>query len=258
MAPRSLPLLALLALVLAAPAARAQIVNVQSLFTEEAPLGPSAGGEVSVEWRTGANDLFSARGSLVGQYRTESRALLGVVRGEYGKSNGERILARTLEHLRGRQQLSERWAAEAFAQHEYDAFRRLQLRMLLGAGPRVRLLTAERLQLTAGLALMLERERLANDAQEDAGARTTALRLSSYGLGKLALGENVSLVETFYVQPRVDVPADLRLLNETSLVVKANKHLSLAVSFTATYDSRPPATIPRADTQLRTTLGFTL
>jgi hypothetical protein len=254
----SLSLLALLLGVLAAPSARAQIVNVQSLFTEDAPLGLAAGTELSLDWRTGANDYFSVRGSLLGQYRTERQVLLGVIRGEYGKSNGERILARSLEHVRLRHLLAERVAAEAFVQHEYDAFRRLQLRMLLAAGPRVHLLTAKPLRVTGGVALMLEHERLASDAQVDAGVRTTDLRLSSYLLGQLALGENVSLVETFYVQPRVNAPGDFRLLNESALVVKANKHVSLSVGLTASFDSRPPATIPRSDTQVRTTLGLTL
>jgi hypothetical protein len=250
--------LLLLLCTLAAHPARAQIVNIQSLFTEEAKAGPSGGLELGGEWRTGANELFTVRGALLGQYRWGEHALLAVIRGEYGKSNGERILARTLEHLRARTQLTPRLAAEAFAQHEYDAFRRLQLRALLGAGPRVHLFTSERLRLTSGLALMLERERLASDAQEDAGARSTDLRFSAYLLGRIGLGENVSLVETFYAQPRAGAPSDLRLLNETALVVKANQYVSLSVGFTATYDSRPPATIPRSDTQLRTTLGLTL
>jgi len=181
-----------------------------------------------------------------------------VLRGEYGKSNGERIMSRTLEHLRYRELHTQRLATEAFLQHEYDAFRRLQARALLGAGPRVRLFTSERLRLTSGLALMLEHERLANDAQVDAGQRTTDLRLSTYVLGSITLMENVTLVETLYAQPRVDSPADFRLLNETSLVVKANAYVSLGVGLTAIYDSRPPATIPRSDTQLRMTLGLTL
>ena len=248
----------LLVCVLAASSARAQIVNIQALFTDEAKLGPSAGAELSADWRTGANDLFTVRGSVLGQYRTERRALLGVLRGEYGKSNGERILARTLEHLRLREQHTQRLATEVFAQHEYDGFRRLQLRALLGAGPRVHLFTSERLRITSGLALMLEHERLASDDEPDAGERTTDLRFSTYVLGGLALGENVTLVETFYAQPRAGRPDDLRLLNETSLVVKANRYVSLGVSFTAIYDSRPPATIPRSDTQLRTTLGLSL
>ncbi|HET9451653.1 MAG TPA: DUF481 domain-containing protein [Aggregicoccus sp.] len=250
------PLLLLCALV--APAAQAQIVNVQALFSEEARPGPSAGAELSADWRTGANDLFTVRGSVLGQYRAERRALLGVLRGEYGKSNGERIMARTLEHLRFREQHTVRLATELFLQHEYDAFRRLQARALLGAGPRVHLFTSQRLRVTSGLALMLEHERLANDAQPDAGQRTTDLRLSTYLLGSVKLMENVSLVETLYAQPRADAPSDLRLLNETALVVKANAYVSLGVGLTVVHDSRPPASIPRWDTQLRTTLGLTL
>ena len=249
--------LVLLTLLVAAPAA-AQIVNVQSVFTDDAPLGVSGGIDAAVDWRTGSNDFLALRGALAGQWRGERGQVLALARGEYGLSQGLTTLNRVLEHLRYRHSLTERWGAESFLQHEYDGFRRLQLRALLGAGPRFRLIREEKLNLALGLALMLEHERLRQDDQPDAGARTTDLRLSSYALAGLPVAENVELTETVYVQPRLDAPADLRVLNETALVVRPNAHFSLGLAFVLTWDRRPPASIAPLDTQLRTTLGFKL
>ena len=74
-------------------------------------------------------------------------------------------------------------------------------------------------------------------------------------LGRVKLLQNMSLVETFYAQPRLTRFADVRLLNETLLVVEPHKRLTFSLGFVATFDAAPPATVPRTDTQLRTSLG---
>lgn len=81
-----------LAVLLHASGAAAQIVNVQSLFDEKAEPGG--------DWRTGSTELFSVRGSLVGQIRSERNVWLAVIRGEYSFASGERIVSQVLEHVR--------------------------------------------------------------------------------------------------------------------------------------------------------------
>lgn len=250
--------LAVLWVLLGAGEAAAQIVNVQALFTEEGEPGPSGTVELSGEWRTGSVALFSVRGALVGQWRAERHTWLGVVRGEYSFASGERITSRIMEHLRYRYRLSELLSVESFLQHEYDEFRRLQLRGLLGVGPRFKVKDTEELGLVLGAALMLEHERLRRDGEPDAGARWTDARVSSYVLTRVKLMENVSLLETLYAQPRVARPSDIRLLNETALAVTPNTQLTLRVGFTLIYDAAPPATVSPLDTHLTTTLSLKL
>lgn len=242
-----------------AGSAAAQIVNVQALFNEKtAPQGPSAGVELSADWRTGSTALFSVRGSLLGQWRADQHIWLGVIRGEYTFAEGERIVSRVMEHLRYRNQLTDVVAGEAFAQHEYDEFRRLQLRALVGAGPRVTLWSTDTAGLVFGAAMMLEHERLRRNEEPDAGQTATDLRLSSYLLGRVNLMENIDLIETFYAQPRVTRPSDIRLLNETLFTLKPNERVTVGIGFTLIYDSAPPAAVPPLDTQLRTTVGLRL
>ncbi|RKH42228.1 DUF481 domain-containing protein [Corallococcus sicarius] len=244
-----------LALLLHAGSAAAQIVNVQALFDEKAEPGPAASIELGGDWRTGSTQLFSVRGSLVGQLRSERGVWLGVIRGEYSFASGERIVSQVLEHVRYRRKFTERVSAEAFVQHEYNEFRRLQLRALVGAGPRVVLFNEEATGLTFGVALMVEHERLRKDGEPDAGDRYTDPRVSSYLLGRVNLMENIDLVETIYFQPRVTRPSDLRVLNETLFSVTPNPRVTVGIGFNLTYDSAPPATVPALDTQVRTTVG---
>ncbi|CAM3328200.1 DUF481 domain-containing protein [Corallococcus sp. ZKHCc1 1396] len=247
-----------LAVLLQAGSASAQIVNVQALFDEKAEPGPAAAIELGGDWRTGSTELFSVRGSLVGQLRSERNLWLGVIRGEYSFASGERIVSQVLEHVRYRRRFTDRVSGEVFLQHEYNEFRRLQLRALLGAGPRFVLFNEDATGLTFGVALMVEHERLRKDGEADAGDRYTDPRMSSYLLGRVKLMENIQLVETVYFQPRVTRPSDLRVLNETLFAVTPNPRVTVGIGFNITYDSAPPATVPALDTQLRTTVGVKL
>ncbi|WP_426756684.1 DUF481 domain-containing protein [Myxococcus sp. Y35] len=241
-----------------AASAAAQIVNVQALFEENSAPGHSFAMDLGTDWRTGSTDLFSVRGSLLGQWRTERHTWLGVIRGEYAFAADETIVSKTLEHLRYRYHVTERRSWEVFLQHEYDEFRRIQFRALLGAGPRVKVLTEKKATLVAGVALMLEHERIRRDTEPDAGQFRTDPRLSSYVLGRLEFMENVFLVETLYAQPRVTNPADIRLLNDTIFEVKPNERLTVGIGFNLTFDNSPPLGVPKLDTQLRTTVGIRL
>lgn len=247
--------LLLLAALLAAPLARAQISNIQARFPKDAPEGLSGAVELSGDWRTGSVELLVARGLLLGQWRGGPHTLLAAVRGEYGFAGEQRIISKVLEHLRYRHQLASWLSVEALAQHEYDEFRRLQLRAIGGAGLRFSPWDAEQGALLLGVTPLLEHERLRPDQAPDAGLRRTVLRLSSYLLAQVELMENVTLVESFYVQPRMDRLSNLRMLNETQLAVKPNARLTFSIGFTLTYDSVPPASVPEMDTQLRTAVG---
>ena len=108
--------------------------------------------------------------------------------------------------------------------------------------------------LALGLALMGEHEALRSDGLPDAGKVTTDLRVSTYLALRVAVMKHLDATETLYVQPRLDDPADLRALSETSLTAKANATVSLGLAFSVAYDSRPPVSVRPLDTTLKTTL----
>ncbi|HZH77727.1 MAG TPA: DUF481 domain-containing protein [Archangium sp.] len=249
-------MLLLVLVLLTSREAAAQIVNVQALFDDAtAPLGASGGAELSLDWRTGSTNLLVARALLMGQWRTETHTVLAVARGEYGFAKDQLIVSKFLEHLRYRYRFTEWLSGETFVQHELDAFRRLRLRALVGAGPRFTLWNSESTRLTVGVAAMLEHEQLRNDGEPDAGTRATDVRMSSYVLARVKVMENISFVETLYAQPLLTRFSDLRLLNETLLLVEANKRVTFSTGLVITYDTAPPATVSKLDTQLRTALG---
>jgi Protein of unknown function, DUF481 len=240
-------------------AARAQIVNVQGALAKAPDTDDITGQiELKVDWREGNNPLLDIGGA--GNVLVRRGRVLGLVlaRGEYGTSRGLTLTRKSFEHVRTRIELDDRWRWEVFAQHEYDQFRRLSLRAIAGTGPAFQILASKPITVLAGAAYLLEYERLDRRPEvSDSGERTTDHRASFYVTGHEELGSGVAIVETVYAQPRLDHPADLRLLGELSVLSKLSSRIALKDSFTVAYDDTPPDGIKRYDTRLELALLVT-
>jgi hypothetical protein len=260
-ASRTMRLLAFaFALVLGTRGASAQIVNVQgALATPPEDDGVTGKLELKVDWRTGNNSLvdLGGGGSLLAK-RGDLLVLL-VARGGYGTSRGLTLTKRSFEHLRFRYAVDCRWRWEAFAQHEYDAFRRIVIRGLVGSGPAFQLVESTAATVLLGAAYMFELEELdSRDGTSDAGERSVFHRASFYVTGTHKLGEGVSITETIYVQPRLTHPSDVRVFAEIAVTSKLSKRLALSDALIFAYDRTPPDEIERLDTQLVVSLILTI
>lgn len=246
--------LAVLCALLLPAAASAQIVDVQSRFSGKAKPGLHGSLEGAVDWRTGNTEYFVVRGTASATWLTGRHLVLALALAERSTALGEVTLSHAFEHLRYRFRWTGLLRPEAFVQHEIDYFRRLQLRVLVGAGMRFSIFDDEDRALAFGVAVMMEHERLRRDGLPDAGDSYTDPRLSTYAMGRATIWENVDLVETVYAQPRLDRPSDLKLLNETGLSLKVNDHLAAKVAFNLTWDTAPPDGVKPLDTQVKTSL----
>jgi hypothetical protein len=237
--------------------AHAQIVNVQSILATDAEPGLSGSITGTLDWRTGNIDLLLVSLSPVVRYRSGRQLIIGTAKGELGQRGGETIIKRTFEHARYRYAVRPRLTAEVFAQHAFDEFRRLELRALVGAGPLFHLIVRERSRLSAGVAYMFEYEVLDdNPANPDAGETDIAHRLSTYVTGSYQLKDDLQIVQTVYLQPRLNDVSDARILSESQLVVQLTKKLSITTSLSLAYDSEPPDGVDDLDTALKASLTF--
>lgn len=232
--------------------AHAQIVNVQGALANAPDHDDTTGQvEAKINWREGNNPLFDIGGA--GTLLVRRGAIVGLVlaRGEYGTSRGLTLTRKSFEHLRTRIHLDDRWRWELFGQHEYDQFRRLSLRALVGTGPAYQLFDTKPIAVLAGAAYLFEYDRLdRRPGVADPGRRTIEHRASLYLTGRENLSATVTIVETVYLQPRIDHPADLRILGELSVLSKLAARVALRNSFTVAYDDTPPDGIKRYDTAL--------
>jgi hypothetical protein len=242
----------LLLILLLAGTAHAQIVNVQGQLAK-APAEDGVTGQIEakLDWREGNNPLFQIGGG--GAVLVREGKLLGLVlvKGEYGESRGLTLSRKAFAHVRGRYTIDCRWKWELFGQTEYDRFRRLTLRALVGTGPALQIVDTKTVGVLAGAAYLFELEKLDDrEGTIDAGDRTTAHRASVYVTGVEKIGSQVAILETFYAQPRLDDPEDIRLLAELSVTTKLSKHIALTDGLSVAYDRTPPDQIRRVDTQL--------
>jgi Protein of unknown function, DUF481 len=249
----------ILATVLAPGAAHAQIVNVQGALAKP-PEHDDVGGQVELKlnWREGNNPLFDIGGA--GNVLMRRGPVLGLVvaRGEYGTSRGLTLTKKSFEHARIRTEIDDRWRWEVFAQHEYDQFRRLSLRALIGTGPAFQIVDDKAVGVLVGAAYLYEYERLDTRVGTlDAGERFTDHRGSVYVTGHENLGAGAAIVETVYAQPRFDDPGDIRVLGELSVLSKLSSRIALKDSFNVAYDRSPPDQIKRYDTQLEVSVIVT-
>jgi Protein of unknown function, DUF481 len=243
----------------AAPRARAQIVDVQTLIGHDVPEGVSGKLEGSIDWRTGNTRLLHTGGAVVARWRACDHLVFAIARGEYEQTAGLGAplvtdVAKDFEHLRYRWHVVPWLSTEVFAQHEADRFRRLRLRALAGAGLRLRVAHDAEWSVHVGAAYMAEYEELVDDALPDAGARAGDSRLSTYAVALVKLNDDVSASETVYVQPRFTDPRDLRLLEEAALTSKLTAHVSFKAALVLAHDSRPPPGTAKTDTSLQSSI----
>ena len=236
----------------ASPAA-AQIVNVQPLIAAQqgATDGVTVVGEGSADVRSGNTRLVSLSASALGEVRSGRHLVFLLARGDFAEKSGDPFVSKDLEHLRYRITLTGPVEAETFVQHDRDAFRRLALRVLVGAGPRLHLQPFAGFEAAVGAAVMLEHERLGDGPEADAGAESDDVRLSTYLFLSTDVGPRLKLGNTTYVQPRIDRFKDVRVFNELALIAKATEHFAVKLTFTSAYDSTPPLGVIPLDTTLK-------
>ncbi|MEM7051001.1 MAG: DUF481 domain-containing protein [Acidobacteriota bacterium] len=186
------------------------------------------------------------------------RLVFLVANGDFAEESGERSERRSFAHLRWVWYHSSKLSWETFLQNEFNEFTNLDSRYLLGAGGRWTLVKKPRRELFLGLGLMAESERL--DVPEDGPDERSSetWRATSYLSWKWRLkSEGSSLINTLYVQPELDDPSDLRLLNELDLQVPLGERLSLSLAAVVQHDSEPPAGVEETDLSITNSLRLT-
>ena len=124
-------------------------------------------------------------------------------------------------------------------QHDADAFRRLAVRAVTGAGVRLRIVEGKHVTFAVAAAYMLEYERLSVGLFADSARRTLDHRLSTYAVVAVTSQARSSSPTPIYAQPRFDDFHDVRMLGDSSLSLIVTKHLSVRFSVTVTVDYAP-------------------
>jgi putative salt-induced outer membrane protein YdiY len=233
------------------------IVNVENMRVGTPEPGYSGNIDLSISGNNGnTNTSDVALDGRLEHYRDKVTDFV-VVSYDYGESNNQRNANSSFAHGRHIVQYRPRRAWEAYVQAERDEFTRLSFRGLLGAGLRFTLAEQpDRIGLYLGAGGYYTRETLeyrpglTDDGTDNYG------RASFYLSYKHKVNPQVSVISTTYYQPRLGDSGDFRALEQASLGVKMNDHLSLKLSLDVRHDSRPPQTVKKTDVSYHTGLSY--
>jgi putative salt-induced outer membrane protein YdiY len=176
-------------------------------------------------------------------YRTDKREVLALASYEYGSSFKVKNSNKGTLHARYAERMAQRWKAEGFAQMQFDEFRRLNSRKLLGTGLRHELFLTNRHSVYLGGGAFYEWEELKDLPNEN------DLRGNFY-LSYLYKPESTSMLGASvitYFQPLVDAPEDNRLIVDSGLQFRITGQISYTLTMLMARDTRPPPNVKRTD-----------
>jgi hypothetical protein len=227
----------------------AQVVNVQPLFGTPDDDGFHAEARAGGSYLTGNVPFLTFQGDLLLRYLKDKNVLLSSTNVGFGRGGGSPFLNRQTSHLRYQRILTDVSTWEAYTQITHDQVWRLNVRALAGTGMRFRAVESEKVRVFFGVGYLFEFEQLSRiEDVQDSGLKRFNHRLGHYSSLSYRPKDYLTWTLIGYFQPRFDAPTDFRVFGLTSMAVKIEEWLAVAVSFQLQYNSWTPETIRPLDT----------
>jgi hypothetical protein len=222
--------------------------------TEKQAPSPNEGFHSSIDANgsvaTGNIDLINLNANGMLGFR-EPEYWLRILGGStYFEQNGTEYLDNHYGQIRYSRFFGEkrRWQSYHFAQYQSNLTLILKERGIIGSGIRRSFPFQDTGHFDLGGGIMWEYERLDRSQLRDhEGTFHRNFRFTTVFVLRRALNENVTLLNTSYVQPRVTNLRDIRALEELSLLTKLTEHFQFDVTFYWRTDTRPPEIVVPSD-----------
>ncbi|MBC7660273.1 MAG: DUF481 domain-containing protein [Chitinophagaceae bacterium] len=228
--------------------AHAQIVNIQSALNGDISDGPGLSAELRQEKKGGNTETERLSGQGTVTYKRPEDLWLLLLRREYSTESGQSSSDNYFEHLRYRYNITDHWGLEAYIQVDADQFRRSERRDVLGTGPRYQFKVTENFDAAVSLSYMHERETFSPHIGEPGEPDRETTRAASVLYLNWKWPDCCTLSNVTYYQPEIGHVHNNKTLNESSLLLQINKHLSYRVSSNYAYNGRPPFGVKKVDT----------
>jgi Protein of unknown function, DUF481 len=221
----------------------AQLVNIESARMQSDTTGwmGSANAGIGISQSVDHQFRFGAGAHLQYKNKTNKDLWLLLSSYSYEKDAVQQFSNSAFAHLRYNHKLNAWLRWEAFAQAQNNLITQLKSRILVGTGPRFKLLSTKIIRLYVATLVMHEKEK------EDThpSIKHNDWRSSSYVSFTITPTKNIELISTTYYQPLFKKISDYRVLNEATLKVKASKRFALSADWEFLHDRFPAGTAPR-------------
>lgn len=229
-----------------------QIVNVESLRKQTDTTGFAGGIEFNGTFLDNKKVIYTFEFLPHVQYKWKRNLLLFV--GDYKTTKSDEVSFEdaAFAHFRYNHEFTNLFRWETFTQIQHNKVTRLDYRILLGSGPRLKLIGQDLLRVYLGIIPMYQYEQIDNEEK----TIEENVRLSNYLSFTLVLNEQVQLFSTSYFQPALGRWSDYRFFNEQKLKVKLVGNLNLTLATVYTWDNRAPEGAPPRTFQMKTGLLY--
>ncbi len=226
-------------------------VNIEQIRWKGEKPGLSSVLDAGLALRTGNTEVVDLSASGTIGYRLKNHILFLVGKSEYGTREDENYLNRAMGHLRYNYLINNNVAWEVFTQGEFDEFRLLSDRRLLGSGLRLMKSYNNNAMNTAlGISYMYEMEKYDIDNPGLVKSRYDN-RLSSYIVFNLRIDERISAGFVTYVQPCIERFEDIKIIGDGLFSFQLSRSLKFMVSANLGYDTDPPSAVKKLDFVLK-------
>jgi hypothetical protein len=213
---------------------RAQIINIESLRLASDSLGFFGSENLNFSVVQNTQQSFNITNNLALQYRGKRHIYLLFSNLAFNFSEAVSFQRNGFAHFRYGYSLNKWLIPEALVQYQIDVPLRIAQRLLLGAGPRFKLLKTKYQKLFTGHLVLFE-----NDKELDNNIEHQNVRLSSYVVYELKTTEKFRWTSTIYYQPRLDDFEDFRISAQSQFQLGVLKNLQFIITASANYDAFP-------------------
>jgi hypothetical protein len=237
------------------------IVNTEKLFHSNDE-GLASAAELMGSAISGNANVLLLEYSLNFRYRWKKNNLKFLSGGEYIREDNIDVSNSLFGQLRYNYHFSEKSRLLCLYQLQFNKILLLNQRQLIGLGFRQTIIEAGadsasnfKVDLTAG---MMQEEEILNSETLLPGEKnyTNYTRTMLSLVLALQLKENITLINTTYLQQYIKNWSDYRLFNEVNLLIGINEWLSLSCDLEIRFDSEPPSSLK--DKDINTNLGLLL
>ena len=168
------------------------------------------------------------------------------------ETNDEKVKNVSYLHTRWTEMQSRFWGYETFMQNEFNEFKRINNRLLLGIGLRFDVYRTLKTGFWFGTGYMYERKELDVDDFPDEEETESSNRWANYMTIIKRMDENRLVFQnTLYYQPDFEESDDYEVFNNMNVSYKINKHVSVGMQMLYQYDSQPPTSIEKTDRNVK-------
>ncbi len=221
---------------------KSQVVNIEKKRKRNHN-GLQGNFSLSLNFKDNGKKIYNGKNNIDIQYTKNASTFIFLNELKLMRVDTNNLINSGFQHLRYNYTIKDSsfLTLEAFVQNQYNSAKLLKRRVILGFGPRFRIVDKKNFLLYFAPLTMYEYEQLSDDNE----TVNELIKLDAYLSLWFKISKFISVGTISYYQPDYTDFNNYRISSETSLIFKLTSKLSFKFVYNMNYDSRPPEDIQK-------------